>query len=192
MKKIVLILLFLGTCNLFAQKDTIYFDTDWNVKPKKEAVYYRLTNKEEQKFKEFFLFEDYSKESSNKIREGVTLKKEVNAFEGEIVFYAADGTVSERSIFKNGARYGVQKLYYKNGQVKSINYYLLGLLKGLSKNYSPAGILEEEGNYIEDLREGTWTLYYPNGKVKEQGMYLKGNRIGIWKVFYYNGASQDK
>ncbi len=190
MKNIVLFFLLISVTSVFSQKDTIWFDKEWSVKEKDSSVYYRIATLKEERFKEFFPFMDYDT-LHVKLKEGITLEKEKNTFQGEVVYYNKDTSISERVIYKNGFRYGTHKTYYKSGKLKSTKSYIFGVLKGPCRIYFEEGNLYEMGAYLDNKREGIWKVYYKNNKLKEQGMYKAGQKTGVWKVFYYNGTAQD-
>jgi len=174
---------------VFSQKDTIWFDSEWKIQAKEVAIYYRISEHKEVRFKDYYHFTDYDI-LGVKLKEGVSLDKNTDVFEGEVVYYQ-DGTfVSERILYRNGSAYGTHKIYYTSGKVKSIKNYDFGVLQGSSRVYYEDGVLKEIGVYTNNERNGECKVYYPNRKLKEQGQYKKGVRVGVWKVYYYNGTSQ--
>lgn len=171
-------------------KDTIWFDKEWKIQSKDSAVYFRAIQHKEIRFKDFYDFKDFDL-TGTKLKQGVSLKKDSDLFDGEVLYFHSDGSISERKIFKNGFPYGSHKIYYNSGKIKTVRTYLFGVLKGISKTYNEKGGLLESGTYLKGKREGIWKTYYPNGKVKEQGTYKNDLKVGVWKVFYYNGTPQD-
>lgn len=175
---------------LFSQKDTIWFDAEWNLKPKDSAVFKRITVHKEIRFKDYYNFTDYDS-LGVKIKEGISLSKNKDIFEGEVIYYEEGTFVSERVLYRNGEPYGAHKIYYKSGKLKSLRSYVFGVLSGPSKTYYESGSLLETGAYSNNAKNGVWKVYYPNRKLKEQGLYKDDNRVGVWKVYYYNGTSQE-
>lgn len=192
MKNILVLVLLISSVSLAGQTytDTIWFDNAWKPQLKKSAAYFRVLSHKEIRFKDFYDFKDFDT-TGTILKQGVSTDKKTDAFEGEILYFHDDGSISERKVFKNGFPFGSHIIYYKSGKVKTERTYLFGVLKGASKTYNEDGLLIESGIYINDKREGTWKTFYLNGKVKEQGKYNKGVKVGVWKVYYYNGASQD-
>lgn len=192
MRKITILAFLISCFSLSAQTftDTIWFNKEWKSQVKDSAVYFRVVNRKEIRFKDFFEFKDFDMVGT-KIKEGVSTKRESDSFEGELLYFHNDGSIAESKMFKNGFPFGAHKVFYKSGKPKTVRTYLFGVLKGASKTYNEDGKLIESGTYIKDKREGTWKTYYLNGKVKEQGVYSKGLKVGVWKVYYYNGTSQD-
>lgn len=178
------------TTTILSQKDTLYFDADWKLKPKDSSIYYRVSEHKEIRFKDYYHFTDYDS-LGVRLKRGVSLKKDADVFEGEVIYYEDGAFVSERVLYRNGAPYGAHKIYYKSGKLKSLKSYVFGVLKGHSKTYYESGALMEAGAYSENERNGEWKVYYPNRKLKEQGLYSNGVRVGVWKVYYYNGTSQE-
>jgi len=175
---------------LYSQKDSIWFDAEWKVESKDAAVFYRVYEHKEIRFKDFYYFTDYSKDGL-KLKKGVSLEEKEDKFEGEVVYYREGVYISERILYRNGFPYGTHKIYYNSGKLESIKNYAFGVLTGPSKVYYEDGVLKESGAYTENQRNGPWKVYYPNRKLKEQGEYRGGARVGVWKVYYYNGTAQD-
>lgn len=175
---------------LYSQKDTIWFDSEWKKQVKDSATYYRVSVHKEVRFKDFFHFVDYTSQGV-KLKKGVSLEKETDKFEGEVIYYDKGMYVIERTLFRNGSPYGTQKIYYQSGKLKSEKTYNFGVLAGPSKVYYEDGSLKESGAYVNNERNHEWKVYYPNRKLKEQGNYHDGKRVGVWKVYYYNGISQE-
>lgn len=175
---------------LSAQKDTIWFNTDWKIQVKDSASYYRLSEHKEIRFKDYYHFADYTKDGL-KLKMGVSLEEEIDKFEGEVVYYNEGVYIKERILYRNGSPYGAHKIYYNSGKLESVKNYAFGVLTGPSKVYYEDGVLKESGAYSNNERNGQWKVYYPNRKLKEQGSYSNGVRVGVWKVFYYNGSSQE-
>ena len=188
--RVVFCLLILVTANMFSQKDTIWFDAEWNLKPRDSAVYHRISEHKEVRFKDYYHFIDYDS-LGVRLKKGVSLDKNSDVFEGEVIYYEEGAFVSERVLYRNGAPYGAHKIYYKSGKLKSLKSYVFGVLTGPSKSYYESGALLETGAYSDNTRNGEWKVYYPNRKLKEQGMYRNDVRVGVWKVYYYNGTSQE-
>lgn len=189
-KKLIFAVLFCLGGSLYAQKDTLWFDAEWKLTQQDAAVFVRVAEFKELHFKEFYPFTDFDS-LGVKLKEGITLDKNTNAFEGEIVYFENGDTVKERILYKNGAPYGAHKTYYPSGKIKSIKNYVFGVLKGGYKSYYENGNLFEVGAYLDNKRNGTWKVYYTNRKLKEQGQYKNDVRVGVWKVFYYNGLPQE-
>ncbi|MEM6526399.1 MAG: hypothetical protein AAF693_21575, partial [Bacteroidota bacterium] len=84
-------------------------------------------------------------------------------YEGENIFYNAEGNVMGRTNFKNGLSHGKHSEYYANGQ------------------------LRHEENYYYDENHGAETLYYQNGQLKEVINWHYGSKEGWHKRFDESG-----
>ncbi len=118
MKRTVLILLLSIVTNLMAQKDTLYFDADWNKTTKAEAEFYRLLPLK--KIENLYLVKDYYLNGSIQM-EGYYSNVEKEELDGKAVWY------------------------YKNGQKSEVRHYKKGVLDGTSAYYNKGGFLRAEG-----------------------------------------------
>ncbi len=118
-----------------AQKIT-WFNVDWVVVPKKEAVYYRV---EPKKIKRGYLLTDYYLNGVKK-REGVSKVYYPNEeyYIDVVKTYFETGNLHTRVRYKEGLRNGIWREYYKNGKIK------------------------ERGKYRVGKKVGVWKIFYKN------------------------------
>lgn len=66
-------------------------------------------------------------------------------------------------------RIGVNKSYYKNGNINAITNYSNGEFNGQYLKYSENGLLQIEGNYQNGSENGLWKYYYytPQGELED-------------------------
>lgn len=131
--------------------------------------------------------------------------------EGEWAYYYDNGTIKEKTNFKNGKLEGIaegwfvngNKWYaasYKNGQVNGLltKYYYNGYLlstsnyiedkqNGNHKEYSSTGTLKYDINFSNDEQDGILTYYYANGQKEDELNYKKGKAYGTYKSYYEDG-----
>ncbi len=134
-KYIVIVGLVFLTTSATAQK-TVWFDADWVIVPKKEAVYYR---KAPEKVKNGYLLIDFFL-SGNKKREGVST-----------VYYPNE----EHYI-------GVVKTYFETGELHTKVRYKEGLKNGLWSEFYKNGKIKERGKYRDGDKVGVWKTFYKN------------------------------
>ena len=191
MKKSVLFaftVLYLSSFTLFAQKDTIWFDSNWKKTTKKDASYFRCHCVEK---KNGYWFTDYYI-SGAKQMEGLSMEENTEVFQGTVKWYFENGNTFQIVNYKNGILFGTRKAFYENGKLKSETTYKNGKKDGKWKAYYENGKMEESGNFEYGEKEGVWKIYYKNGKIKEEGKYVFDRKVDAWRIYYYDGTNQDQ
>ena len=93
MKKL-LIVLFLGISTVaFAQKDTLYFDADWDVVSKEYAEFYRPLPLE--KSGKFWLIKDYYMDGTLQFI-GHTIDENKDVLHGDVIWYYRNGKIQDK------------------------------------------------------------------------------------------------
>ncbi len=190
MKKIVLFtfaVLYLSSFSLFAQKDTIWFDSNWKETVKSKANYFRCNCIEKENG---YWFTDYYI-SGSKQMEGLSLEQNAEVYHGTVKWYFENGQVFQEVNYKNGVLFGDRKVYFENGILKSETTYENGKMDGMWKEYFEKGSVKETGTYERGEKEGLWKLYYKNGKLKEEGNYVFDRKVDTWKIYFYDGTDQN-
>jgi len=194
MKKILFILLvgciFMSTsiCSAQAEKDTLWFDANWNPSTKNQASYFRP---KPVKKANGFLWKDYYL-SGMKQMEAVSLKENEEVFDGSVAWYFENGNVMQTVNYKKGVLVGERKNYHESGPLKSQYSYRDALISGPWVGYFENAKLSESGSCLKGQRSGAWKEYHKNGKLKGEGKYKAGKKVGIWKMYYYDGKSEDE
>ena len=189
MKKIVLFtfaVFYLSSLSLSAQKDTIWFDSNWKKTSKNNASYYRCHCVE--KANGYWLTDYYI--SGAVQMEGLSLEQNAEVFQGTVKWYFENGKVFQIVNYKNGILFGTRKAFFENGNLKSETTYKNGKKDGVWKEYFEKGKLMESGTYEKGEKEGLWKIYYTNGKLKEEGEYVFDRKVDVWKTYYYDGTDQ--
>ncbi|WP_306353510.1 toxin-antitoxin system YwqK family antitoxin [Flavobacterium sp. '19STA2R22 D10 B1'] len=186
MRKNLFLLIFLCVGqSLLAQKDTIWFNKDWQkVTTKKEAAFYRLTPVA--KGNGYSITDYYL--SGKKQMEGFSLSKDQDVFEGSATWYREDGSISQTAEYKNGQMDGKLATFLSNGEKSEaiyknnelydgtiiydyINYYALGTAKN--------GVISYQKIYDPKNPKFYYEYFYEDNMVKKQVFYdEKGNKIG--------------
>ncbi len=187
MKKLIIFILFLFTFSSYAQKDTIWFDNNWNETTKSKASFYRCDCT---KVDDGYLYVDYYL-SGTKQMEGISLDKNKEVYEGEVKWYFENGTLFQTINYKKGVLEGKRQIFYEDGKLKGESNYKNGKLSGNWKEYYENGKLKEIGPYKDDQRDGDWKCYYVDGRLKAEGKFIFDNRVGDWKNYYYDGVGED-
>lgn len=181
------LLLLLFSTSLLAQKDTIWFDANWNKTDKRSASYFRPAPV---KKNNGYLLKDYFL-SGAKQMEAVSLSKDEEKFEGLVTWYYENGNIMQTVNYKNNVVHGLRKNYHESGPLKSQYSYKDGKIDGEWVEYHENAKLSESGNYKNGERNGPWKEYHKNGKLKGEGKYANDKKVGVWKMYYYDGLDDD-
>ncbi len=95
--------------------------------------------------------------------------------QGDLLVYYEDGTVAERSNYKDGKLEGKSIWYNEKGIPVKEFIFINDELSGLSKYYTNDGELLIEGVYRNGKKHGIWK-YYENGKLKEEKDFTKRSK----------------
>lgn len=166
MKKLLIIVLVIisSTANLFAQTQTIYFNSNWEVT--KDTLY------------------DYSLsfDSSKKVENYQTFYKS-----GEVRSKFSSSELNLEQLSKSKF-YGAFKEFAKNGKIVTEGIYENGLKIGLWKYYLDSGIKDYEETYDKGILNGSYVSYFDNNKIYQKGVFLDGYKHKDWISRYYDGS----
>ena len=147
-KKSVFIISFLLFKILLSQKpEPIYYDKDWKVTSKSNASYYRLMPMKE--LGELVLLQDFYINGTPQF-EGYALKKNENAYVGDIVWYDENGNDNNFRQYRNDTKNHTLLYYHPNGKVR------------------------KKVQYKNGVKEGEVIIYAIDGTVLMKGIYVKG------------------
>ncbi len=131
--------------------------------------------------------------------------------EGENTTYYENGSLREKSIYKNGKINGMVELYNRNNTLKNKFPLNDGKINGIKYNFNSTGYLLNEGELVNDVYNGYYKTYYPsgavdlsckvvndqingpveyrweNGVISITGTFANGKRDGNWKWFSDKG-----
>lgn len=102
-------------------------------------------------------------------------------------FSELDGVLLSEENYTAGAKNGVFKTFYPNGNVTEMVHYRDGKKEGEWTQYYEDGKLRFKGTYNKDEKEGPFTGFYLNGKVSFTGSYKSGHMDGSWTFYEENG-----
>lgn len=89
-----------------------------------------------------------------------------------------NGERKERS-YTNGVLHGIQKEFYKNGNLQKVSMYTNGELNGRMIEYYPCGAKRLNANYSEGSIEGILEEWSNDGILILRKTYFKGKLIAI-------------
>lgn len=190
MKKIILTslaLLFIFSIS-YAQKNTIWYDTNWKETTKDNASFYR---NEVIKKGDGYWFADYYI-SGAKQMEGLSLEKDKEIYQGVVKWYHENGNIFQIVNYDNGVLDGVRQVFYESGKLKIEENYKQGKKEGKWKAFFENGNKKEIGFFENGQKEGVWKTFYTDGKLKEEGKYVFDRKIDIWKTNYYDGTMENE
>ncbi|MEQ8533156.1 MAG: hypothetical protein RIB86_14980, partial [Imperialibacter sp.] len=184
MKLIYLTLFLLGTPICNAQKlVTFYYDADWRITIKSEAVFYRTCIISTDKMAFHGEVKDYYRGGQLQMEGRYTNNIKIDSFR----FYYPNGVLEARGAYREGMRFGVWKYFYENGQLKQVvdffdaNFRVLEYYDNLGRQK----IVEGSGVWKSEFRhhnQDSWS--------KVEGEYHDWNRHGKWKVYTKSGRDK--
>jgi len=183
----IFVLLLIFSTSLVAQKDTIWYDANWNSAIKNQASYYRTTPIK--KDNGYLLADFYL--SGAKQMEAFSLENNEDHFDGTVTWYYENGNVMQTVNYKNGVLYGERKNYFESGPLKDQFSYIDGKITDELVSYYENAKLSETGKYENGERDGLWKEYHKNGKLKGEGNYANDKKVGVWKMYFYDGVEEE-
>lgn len=89
--------------------------------------------------------------------------------------------------YKKGKLNGINKWYYKNGNILEEAEFKLGQLSGKYKKYYYDGRISEEAKYKLGKLNGMYKAYYNNSQLRYEGEYKLGVKKGIHTTYSIYG-----
>lgn len=77
--------------------------------------------------------------------------------------------------------------YYDSGELKQSNTYINGKVNGIEKAYFKNGNLQWEVNIVDNKVDGTYKEYFPTGELKHIALYKNGKEDVLSKQYFNNG-----
>ncbi len=102
------------------------------------------------------------------------------------------GVLIETPYDEDGEINGIQKKYYKSGELRYEIPYIDGVENGIKKEYYESGELKYETPMIDDKKNGVHKLYYETGKLKQESIYKDGKLNGVVKLYYESGELKEE
>ncbi len=100
----------------------------------------------------------------------------INAQNGIVKTYYADGTPRSEISYVNDVLDGTALYYYPNGNLYQEKHFSNGILTGAVREFYESGLLKSELNVKNGIREGSQKYYYENGALKEISVFTNGSR----------------
>ena len=190
MKKLMLtsitLLFIFSITSAYAQKDTIWYDTNWKIATKSKASYFRCHDVQ---VDNGYWFTDYYV-SGAKQMEGLSLEKDKEVYQGVVKWYHENGNLFQLVNYDKGILNGKRQVYYENGKIKTEENYKQGKKDGKWKASYENGNAKETGFFENGQKEGVWKIYYSNGKLKNKGKYVFDRKVDVWETNYYDGTME--
>jgi TonB family protein len=184
MKKASSVVMLIFCClQLVAQRDTVFFNSNWDTLPASHgASYFRLFEKLDSA-NQLYYFTDYyisgEKQSISSYKDVKGKRKS-----GQWQWYHKNGQISQQGTYNKNVRDGDWYEYFDDGSLKS-------KLKYIS---NPDPTVEYAELYDSKTRkqtlingEGIYIIYYENGDTNTVGKVTKKVKTDIWKSYYEDG-----
>lgn len=126
------------------------------------------------------------------LKEEYQINKESGKKHGTYKMYYEDGTVFEKSEYKNDSLDGPRQIYFPGGGLEIEEYYDSGVIEGEYKMYYPSGTLKVIGRYNHGEMDSIWTTYYASGSIKEEVTYNSNLEDGPFLEYYESGKIKAK
>ena len=159
---------------LVAQNDTIWLSKNWNKTTKNQAAFFRP---KPVKKGNLYEMKDYYLSGQLQML-GYSKSADKDVFDGEVIWYNSDGTISSKKHYKNGLLEGRSTMYYNNKPYESI-YNMGGLVEGaiVCPSYN------SNASYI---------LNYKNNKRVKAIHYFNTAKTTVKKEEFFNEKSRPK
>ena len=99
-------------------------------------------------------------------------------------FKSENDGVLEEDQYQRGLRHGIQKTFFRNGNLKQATMYTNGLKNGRSIEYYSCGAKKTNASYTEGLLGGTLEEWDSSGVLKSRRTYFKGKLIAAKAATY--------
>jgi len=106
---------------------------------------------------------------------------------GSYTEFHGDGTVFEKSIYKEDQLHGQRYLYRETGELQTMETYENGSLEGLFEEYHLNGKVALTGLYVNNTMDGVWKKYTENGILVEEVTFKNNNENGPFVEYHLNG-----
>ncbi|KQS90173.1 hypothetical protein [Chryseobacterium sp. Leaf394] len=147
-KRIILIISFLISQIYYSQKtELIYYDKDWEITTKANALFYRLMPMKE--IGELVLVQDFYMNGTPQF-EGYALKSDNDSYVGDIIWYDQNGNDENFKQYRNDTKNATLLYYHQNGK------------------------LRKKVQYKEGVKDGETIIYGTDGSVLMKGIYVNG------------------
>jgi antitoxin component YwqK of YwqJK toxin-antitoxin module len=110
-----------------------------------------------------------------------------NGGSNTIKYYYSNGKLKEVvPINKDSMIDGTVKKFYSNQNIKLEVNYVKNKRNGIEKAYYKSGQLEHIGQYTKGLQDSIWTWFYENGYIKKTDNWVNGHLLGESKFYHAN------
>jgi antitoxin component YwqK of YwqJK toxin-antitoxin module len=81
--------------------------------------------------------------------------------------------------YSDGRLHGIQKTFYRTGELKKASIFTNGLENGRRVEYYKCGTKKLNANYVRGVQDGIVEEWGQNGMMKSRKTYYKGKLIAI-------------
>lgn len=159
--------------SVFAQNDTLFFDSEWNAASKSgNPAFYRIIVNQGSLWR----VEDYFI-NGNLQMSGFFSDLENETRENTFIFYDEKGKKTELTNYKNNLKHGKYESYFPNGNIELSQNWENGVKNGDVIFYYENGDIFIKGQYVTREKRGLWQFYDTFGKVGLERIYEKNVNI---------------
>ncbi|WP_400076417.1 hypothetical protein [Winogradskyella sp. R77965] len=191
---IFLVFMYLG----FSQaSDTLYYNAYWSKTTKDKALFYRLLPL--QKKGSLYVVKDYYIDGTLQM-EAFSSSEQKDVFQGDVIWYYANGKKRLQQTFKDHKIEGREKSYfrdgtlmssglYKNGRQFSGSFYLSDTAVDKTADYNDGKLISRNAYYEASKRLARKTYYNHYTYAYEKTVYFnpKGDALVSYKEFNRDG-----
>lgn len=98
-------------------------------------------------------------------------------FSGKLQKQTDDGLTE--SLYVNGKKHGIQKLYYQSGELRQVSIYTQGVKNGRTIGYYTCGLKSMNANFVNGELDGSYEEWNKNGMPSAMKTYFKGKLISV-------------
>lgn len=178
---LLLAFIFLSIYPSLAQKQVLYYSSNWEIAPKETATYFRVCDYNSTYW--FFKNEvkDYMLDST------LVMSGSYSTYgikDGEFIFYYPSGKLQAQGSFRKGLRDGSWKYYYENGGLQREVIFS-------DSTFSPVVAYDLNGKKTINNGNGPWNFEYERYNEKEtaiiKGQFKNGEKDGKWTCLLSSG-----
>ena len=85
---------------------------------------------------------------------------------------------------EDGLREGVQKYFYRNGNLMLVGNWKKGQEQGKMREYYSNGVIKRLTEWRNGMIDGPVVEFYPDGQIKKKYYYVKG-KLDSSRIIYY-------
>lgn len=165
-----------------AQKQTAYYDYNWNICKLENARFVSVVEKTDSGFLQLdYFLSTFSLQMQGLYKDSTTKIKNGNFF-----YYYPNGNISSMGKYINDKKEGLWLKYYNDGMMEDSANYKEDEIFGISLAWHQNGFLRDSLN-VDESGKATDLTWFDNGQLSAAGILLNKKPFGKWKYYHKNG-----